>query len=436
VPNYDGREPEPTSAGEVLIWVPRALFYPLYLVTEYVIRAPIGWAVSSAEEADLPGLLMDFFTFGPEKKAGIIPTALIDFGFRPSVGVYIFWDDYVADDQDLRFRGAYGGNNWVLVNLAHRSNLSDDTMAEARFEYSHRPDWLFYGMGPSSREDHEARYTAQHIEGGLRFESRFWRASTMHGAVGIRDVSFGTEGCCSDVDIASRVGEGAYGYPEGFEEGYTAVHAGGQVALDTRRLRHLSQDVEGSDFVSPPGSGLRLGLRGQLGSDLRKSADGGAGRAKHSEWIRYGGTLGGYLDLTGHQRVLGLSGIVDFADPLAGNGRIPFTEQSALGGDGPMRGFLEGRLIGRSSVVWRLEYRWPVWVWLDGVAHYSVGNVFGKHLEDFSAGLLRQSFGTGFRATSSRDHTFELLLAFGSQTFDDGGDVEAVRFVLGASSGF
>jgi outer membrane protein assembly factor BamA len=152
--------------------------------------------------------------------------------------------------------------------------------------------------------------------------------------------------------------------------------------------------------------------------------------------VKYGATLGGFVDVDGQQRVLGLSLIADFADPLRSDGQIPFAEQVGLGGERPMRGFLEGRLLDRSAVVAQLEYRGPVWVWLDGTFHYAVGNVFGRHLGGFEADLLRQSFGIGLRANNARDHAFEILSAFGTETFEQGGRVDTFRFVLGASSGF
>jgi hypothetical protein len=101
-----------------------------------------------------------------------------------------------------------------------------------------------------------------------------------------------------------------------------------------------------------------------------------------------------------------------------------------------MRGFLAGRLVNRSAAVGLFTYTWPVWVWLDGVIHYAVGNTFGEHLEDFELDLLRSSFGIGLRAADKRDHAFELLIATGTETFRDGGRPEEFRFVFGGSSGF
>src|SRR5580704_8503419 len=87
LPDYGG-EPSQTTAGDVALWVPRVIFYPVYLVSEYVIRRPLGAAETAAERANLPNKIYDFFTFGPDHKAGFLPIALVDFGFEPSVGVY------------------------------------------------------------------------------------------------------------------------------------------------------------------------------------------------------------------------------------------------------------------------------------------------------------------------------------------------------------
>ncbi|HEY5950305.1 MAG TPA: hypothetical protein VIV40_32650, partial [Kofleriaceae bacterium] len=38
MPNYDGREPAPTTAGDVLRWVPRVVLFPLRVVVDYGVR--------------------------------------------------------------------------------------------------------------------------------------------------------------------------------------------------------------------------------------------------------------------------------------------------------------------------------------------------------------------------------------------------------------
>jgi hypothetical protein len=408
---------------------------PLYLVSEYVVRRPLGWAISSAEEHEIPQKIVDILTFGPDNNIGIVPTGLIDFGFRPSVGIYFFYDDFLAKQNDLRARAAFGGTDWLLLNLADRVEVGHDQTLGVRGEFGFRPDHVFHGIGPRSGSD-RARYKSTQSEAGLRFDSALWRSSSISTSAGVRDVRFDlSQGAFDDPSVADEIARGRYPTPPG-AEGYTVLTESVIVTLDTRRRRNLENAPRRSDWVSPPGTGVRLQLRGAHAAGLRDAPRASGREPSRYEWLYYGGSLGAYLDLTGEQRVLGLTVASELADPTEHGGRIPFTEQPSLGGTRVMRGFLEGRLVDRSFFAATLEYQWPVWVWLDGTLHYAVGDVFGAHLDGFEAKLLRQSFGLGLRSNSSRDHAFEALLAFGTRTFDDGAGIENVRFVLGATSGF
>lgn len=436
VPDYDGRGDEPTTAGDVLLWVPRVVLSPLYLVSELVVRRPLGWAVSTAEQNKVPQAVVDFLTFGPDNNIALIPTGLVDFGFRPSIGLYLRWNDFLAKANKLRARVATGGPDWFLLNVADRLTVAPHQELGLRAEYGTRPDWVFYGLGPESGAG-DARFKMEKVEAGSRYDAELWRSSMASSFVGVRDVSFDpTVGAFDDPTVAEEVARGRYPSPPGMADGYTVFVQSLTLELDTRPVRVPDDLPDASDYVSPPGSGVRLQLRGEHASGLRDAPAAGASSPERHHWLRWGGTLGGFVDLTGQQRVLGLSFIVDFADPLTRGAEIPFNELASLGGPRPMRGFLEGRLLGRSDAVAELDYQYPIWVWLDGAMHYAVGNVFGEHLEGFELELLRQSFGMGFRSTGNRDHAFELLVAFGTDTFRGGAEIENVRLVLGATSGF
>src|SRR5690242_17423021 len=56
LPDYDGRG-NPEASSSPALWVPRVLLSPAYLVSEYGIRRPLGFLISSAERAGLPGML-------------------------------------------------------------------------------------------------------------------------------------------------------------------------------------------------------------------------------------------------------------------------------------------------------------------------------------------------------------------------------------------
>jgi hypothetical protein len=434
-PRY--RAPLSRDSSSALLWIPRGALFPLYGVSEYLVRRPLGWLVTTAERNRWPATLVDFFTFGPENKIGIIPTGLIDFGFRPSVGLYGFWNDLFTEGNHLRLRAATWGASWLELKLADRVELSPREQLELLGSFSKRPDWVYHGLGPGA-SDHVTRFASQSVEGELAYHAYWWRSSELRTFVGLKQRSFeADEACCGDESLRDALARGHFTQsPPGLEQGYTVVRHGVMAAADSRPRRHLQNPREGSDFVSPPGSGLRLSVRGEHAASLVPEDSPDPGAPRHLHWVRYGATLGGFLDLTGNQRVVGLSLIADFAEPATTGGEVPFTEQIGLGGDGPLRGFLKGRLIDRSALAARFDYRWPVWVWLDGTIHYAVGDVFGPHLAGFEWALLRQSFGLGVRSNRAHDHVFEVLVAVGSSTFETGGDLESFRFVFGGTSGF
>jgi outer membrane protein assembly factor BamA len=151
-------------------------------------------------------------------------------------------------------------------------------------------------------------------------------------------------------------------------------------------------------------------------------------------WVKYGGSIGAALDLTKEQRVVSAALSAELVDPLSGS--VPFPDQVTLGGDNLMPGFLRARLTDRSSVVGSLQYRWPVWVFLDGVLTAAAGNVFGEHFSGFDVKQTRLSSGIGVRSNGARESGFELLFAIGSEPFNDQFKVDSFRLVLGSHHGF
>ena len=434
MPDYDGVPPDPDPADN-LLWFPRVALFPVYLVSEYLVRQPLGWLSTTAEEQNWPALVSDFFTFGPEKNVGIIPTGLIDFGFRPSVGLYFFWNDAGAEGNDVRLRGATWGADWLTFSAKDRLSLGEDQNVSLVGAFLKRPDQIYHGEGPRTYQE-TARYSEQSYGVRIDYDASLWRSSSLSTRVGMAHNEFEmAEACCSGVTVAQAVADGRFAMPVPGDAPYASVYYGATVELDTRPRRHLQDPQEGSDFASPAGSGFRLNLRGDHGRALRRVAS-STGDDILLHWVNYGATMGGFLDLNQKQRVVGVSVIADFADPITADAEIPFPNLITLGGDRPLRGFLSGRLRGRSSIASRLDYTWPVWVWLDGAVHYEIGNVFGEHLDSFDWELLRQSFGVGVRSNQDYDHVFELLVAAGTETFGDGSSVESLRFVMGATSGF
>ena len=421
VPDYDGRGPEPRSAADGLLWIPRVVLSPLYVVNEFVLRRPLGWLATTAERDQWPGVVSNFFTFGEGGKTGIIPTFLIDFGFRPSFGLYFFADDaFGIDGHAIRLRAATGGERWFTVDFTDRWQLDRDGTEFFQWyvKWSRRPDWEFFGLGPNSRGADLARFLEDRVDGGLSFEGEGYRRSDWSFRTQLRYARFADETCCDDPSVgtvAAKDPTDDYEIPPRFNDGYTAWQTRLELQLDTRKRRPAS------------GGGILLGAHGEVAVDVSDVSEG--------SWATFGAMAGAAVDLTGHNRELMLSAHLELSEPF-GDQPVPFTEGAILGGDKPLDGFIDRRLLDRSSFSLRLAYQWPIWTWADGLLHDSLGNVFPGYLDTFHIEKLRVSFGLAVQSVGSKDHPFVLGLAFGTTPIDEGAEIDSIRFVLGTRTGF
>lgn len=414
VPDYDGRGGRPTRPGDVLLWGPRVVLFPLYVVSEFVVRRPLGWLISSAERAQVPAALYNFFTFGPDHNAGIIPVAFLDFGFQPSVGIYSFWDNAGFKGHGLRLHASTGGADWLAGSFTERFRLAEARHLTLKVGAIRRPDYAFYGVGPRTAEDALSRYGADRFEARAVIDARFLGIARVEGGFGFRSMVFTEGDYLGDPTVEERAESGIFPLPDGYERGYQAGFSRLKLTLDSRGAAARSR------------SGARVELDAEQGTDLEHS--------RPSSWLRYGAALGGFVDLHDSGRVVSLSLATEFSDPL-GSEAAPFTELPTLGGPALMPGFREGRLRGRSAAVATLRYTWPIWIWLDGTLQGAVGNVFGNKLEGLDPGLLRLSAALGIESHGSPDSALQILVGFGTETFDDGARVDSIRLTLGARGG-
>lgn len=428
LPDYDGRE-DVTTAGDVLIWIPRILVSPLYFVSEFIIRRPLGFIVTGLEEEEIPSKLIGVFTFGDEGQTLVVPTAFIEFGFRPSFGVFFRTSDFLLEGHSISAAAGFGGLSWTNFTLSESfASEEDGWEITALGRWLRRPDGLFYGLGPNSLDDNDSRYAFNVWDGELAFDWNYWRAGSLGIDAGIRSTQFDLdESCCDpdDPDISARVADGNYelppGYPDGYEIGRVRAHA----SIDTRPER------------PEPGSGVRISGEIEYAFSLSDPGE--------LSWIRYGGSVTGFVDLTGWQHVLSLTLSTQSADAI--HGAVPFTELVDLGGigapdvrnpgfSGPMRGIRAGRLTGESGIAAVLEYRWPIWVFIDGSFQIAMGNTFDGYLDNFEIDNMRMSFAWGLKTVGDRGNSFEILVGFGTEPFGAGGSPETFRLAIGTSQAF
>ncbi len=415
VPDYDGRGGEPLSPGQKALWIPRVVLSPLYFVSEFMIRRPLGFTIRAAEKANLPKELYDFFAFGPDHKAGVIPIAFIDFGFLPSVGLYAFWEDAGFKGHQLALHGSTWGADWLSGTATERFQFAPEGLdLTLTATATHRPDYAFYGIGPDTRESALVRYQADTVDAHAESRLTFAGGSLIETSAGYRGASFGHSNFTPGASLDDRAAQGKLAEPAGFHDGYHAPFAHSRLVLDSRGK-------------AASATGGRIELMAEQGVDLKN--------APTSGWLRYGGTIGGFVDLGDSGRIVSLSLSGLLADPL-GKRPVPFTELVTLGGPGMMPGFRAGRLVDRSAAVATLRYSWPIWIWLDGSLQVATGNVFGARFDGFRAERSRLSTAIGIEGRGSRDSVFQALVGFGTETFESGAKLDSLRVAVGARSGF
>jgi hypothetical protein len=414
VPDYGGRTDSPTTATTVLAWIPRVALAPLRFVFDYGIRRPLGFLMRTAEKKGWDDALIDLLTFR-DGTAGLVPTFLIDFGFRPSGGLYLWANDLGRRGNDVHARLSFGGPDFIAGTITDRLATSRWTTLVMRVDASTRPDYVYQGIGWNSDQRYSSRYVHSFAEGEAGIELDLWRASELRWSASIGSHFFDADGSGGgDPSLATAIDRNYYAVPPGFD-GYLAVNQELSFALDSR----LPEPA--------PGHGVRLELWGRQSFDLTDHV----GR----RWVSYGAALGGFVDL-GARRVVSLWWVARFADPL-GSREIPLPAQVRLGDHSLlMQGFRGGGLVDRSATVATLEYSYPIWVGLDAAAHLAIGNVFDAHLSTFALERLRLSFGLGLRSIDRTNHFFEVRIAFGTDPFARGASIRSVRLVVGSRTGF
>jgi len=411
-------EAAPDAPGRSALWVPRVLLSPVYFTTEWLLRRPLGAALSAAERADLPNILYNFFAFGPDHKAGIAPIAFVDFGFNRASASTGSGTTRSSGD-DLRVHASFWTNDWIGASLVQRVRFHGKDSVQLKLVGVRRPDHVFYGIGPG-----HAPVGPEPLRGGqarLRVLVDFPLLACQQdrrrrrGALGVvpRWPLRGRSG------ILQNVAANVFPLPDGFG---AWVH---------RRVQRRSG---GSRFApAVPGRGLGGAPRGAGGAGQRTCASRRARDGCHTA-----AGAGGFWDVNGkparHQPV-GDSDVLRPAGrparPLHGarhrRGRCPLTRCLP----GSHAGYFPGRLVDRSAAVATLRYKWPIAPWVAGSLQGAVGNVFAEHLQGFDTRLLPLLRRLRHRERQLPDSSFELIVGFGTETFEHGGQIDSLRLALG-----
>jgi len=398
---YRGRE-NPTTAAEGLAWIPRVLFFPAFLVTEYGVRIPIYKAAEFVDRKHVVPIVQKIFN--PHPQFFWSPTISLDLGAITFVGVQARFEDVGVEGHQIKLAAAFGGTEAWRVKGQDRWQLGDNAFVGIRGAFEKRWDRPFFGFGPYSRDFRTNFALARgdaFLFGGVEAGNHF----RLQLAPGYRQERTSKGGNPSIEVIAFPEDIPAYG-----EELHLAV-----AMLDLKLDSRTEADDNG---------GVRLLANGTYARDVLN---------RDRAFLTLEADLEAAVEVSYPDRVLAARLYAADTVPL-GDDPIPFTHLPMLGGPNH-HGFVWARFRDESAVMAEARYRYPIAYYMDAQLSASAGNVFARHFEDFDLGALTASLGAGLRTRRIGPAPIELTFAVGTSRFDERFAVESFRVYFSTTDG-
>ncbi|HZS39248.1 MAG TPA: BamA/TamA family outer membrane protein [Polyangia bacterium] len=398
---YDGRPRPSRAARQALLAVPRALL----AVPRLLVRglAAAGRPVMEWNERHHVMERVNDALTSKDGLVGVRPELDWQLASKPSFGVLYFDNRHGVK---LSLSGASGGPDVVLARAHAASTVARAVALDFDLRYKRRSDEFFSGIGMQKLP--YARYGVDQVDATVGFSGAPVRHVAIDAGAGFGLRRFNDGLAYAGDDSIDRVycerGAGGHCYSGRVDERLVPGFAAG-----TQFIREsLAVHVDSRRDPDSPGSGARLDLGIQY-------SQGFAG--DRSSYLRYDGRLGGALELWRHRLLY--VGLAAVDEVNLGAQAIPFSELVTLGGADDLRGFRLGQFRDHSSLLGTIEYRWPVWMWMDGTVFADYGGVFDAQFRNFSFSKLRPDVGVGVRMVAAPKFAVRVQLAYGFG--DDGG---------------
>jgi hypothetical protein len=381
---YRGRATD-DAVAEGLLWLPRRVLMPVYVLTEFGLRRPIVAVAAFADRHDIGPWVEHVMNPTPDFRWG--PTFNIDFSARSLFGAAATLRNAGLPGNELS-AGLAGGGESTWEASAQDRMVSRGAAFGARFYLLMRPDRSFFGLGPRSGTQ-RVYYAISRVDAELFAGMDLGHHAKATVSEGFRFQSV-RAGDPPSIDTAFPFAALPVTRPTDL------ARASLDLTLDSRATREQS-------------GGARLVMQGAYARDL--AAPGAVSFVSTSVDAQAA------AEVMRPDRVL--VGRVMFRDsaPLAG-GSVPFAELSTLGGEDHV-GFVPGRFRAEAATMAELSYRYPFAYYLDVKWTASAGNVFARDLSDFALERLTASLGMSARVRRVPVFPLELGFGVGSSRFEE-----------------
>lgn len=369
--------PVKKSIGEKITDIPgEILKLPIYVV-QYV-----GRTVSTSP---VVSKVFSLLRFGGEKKT---LTAVGGYGSRPGlkVGFALQNTDVIAVGDRFQYKWFYSTHNYQFYQLKYETDYSLSHRLEYRLVagYDKRPRQRFYGVGLESSADKEANISLERSDIDASTSFRLTPNTIISFTGGFQSVNlFDGRAPNLEGNLVTIFTDPSYGLKPGQLGGSRYVKFGAAFERDSRNSQ------------GQPSRGTHLLVH----SDRFI----GVGRSNGQDFTRYGVDFRSFHDLWRKRIVafrLQLQRID--SDEVAG-GIVPVYLMSSLGGIDALRGFNRGRFVDNDMAMVSVEYRYPIYNFLDAFLFVDGGRVYADLIKEAVFKNWKQSVGAGIRIWKSSD---------------------------------
>lgn len=269
------------------------------------------------------------------------------------------------------------------------------------FNYEHRPEEHFYGLGTHSSAGDGSVYEMEDTVLALKSGYEFSPIYSFDFSFGFKNtnISGGKDGGRGQIE----------GHPTFVSSVVPGLHGDEMLFWNTA----LTRDTRDHKQNSKSG-----GLQ-QFSFSYNEGLD-----DSHAKFFKYQLELSKYLTLGSERRVLALRFFGEHNDEVS-DGHVPFHQMAKLGGFGDyprlsetLRGYDFNRFFDDSMVVANIEYRYNIWHYRafkgDAVLFLDEGQVF-REFSEFKLNDLRESYGLGLRLSVADITVLSLEWAHGDE---------------------
>lgn len=397
---YRGR-PRAVDPLDVALWVPRAIFLPVFAVAELGVRRPVYAVAEWTERHKIVPIIERILE--PTPDISWSPVLTLDLNANSMAGAKGKWRNLGVPGHELKASFEIGGEDTWRATARDQWQIGEHVQLGARMDLSQFPNRAYYGLGPRSPNE-RVNFAHTRYE-GLVFESlRADNHLRLELSQGYRADEVG-RGWAPSLETL---------HPLESIPGFTGVEllfAGLDLTVDTRRIPEEN-------------GGARVVSNVAFAQDV------------HVEERRF---LTASIDLelaaevAAPDRVVVLRGYAVETVPL-GTEPVPFSYLAMLGWKNHV-GFIWGRFRGDTALLAELQYRYPIAYFVDAQWTLSAGNVFGPRFEGLSVGDMTGTIGVGLRTRRAGFGPLEVTFALGTSRFDQPFGFEGLRVYLGTTEG-